>query len=116
MTAALSATPSMDITGSIDRLHGPLAPLASSETFSDVSSIYDEQPKQDLSTDHRISKSNKKSNLIIGNTDYDSLEILFDFPSADLSNEPQTNIVRLTDSTCRIRFCDNPQIINSTKV
>jgi len=107
----------MEITSSMDRLHRPLAPLASSETFSDVGSIYhDEQKIKDLPTNNGISNIDKKSNPIIRNNDFDSLEILFDFQSVDLSNDSQPDIVRSVENPCRIRFSDNTEIINSTKV
>jgi len=110
-TVNLSAMPSMEITSSMDRLHRPLAPLASSETFSDVGSIYrDEQQIKDLPKNNRI------SNPIIRNNDFDSLEILFDFPSVDLSNDSQPDILRSTENPCRIRFSDQTQIINTPKV
>lgn len=104
----------MNITESIDGLHRVLAPLASSETFSDVTSIYrDEQQKKDLP----ITLISEEKSVRMGrNNDFDSLEILFDFPSNELKTDSQTNLLRPSHSPSRIRFSETPQIITSSKV
>ena len=104
----------MNIAESIDRLHRVLAPLASSETFSDVTSIYrDEQQKKDLP----ITLISEEKPVRMGrNNDFDSLEILFDFPSTDLKTDSQTNLLRPSHSPSRIRFSETPQIITSSTV
>ena len=100
-----------DNSNTTDKLiHRPLAPLASSETFSDVSSIYRDE------TLNKDSLTNKQLQNTIKNSDFDSLEILFDFPSVDISNESQTKLETRTESSCRIRFSENTQIINSPRV
>ena len=58
----------------------------------------------------------KKSDQMTRNNDFDSLEILFDFPSTDLSTDSQADIIRSAQSPCQIRFSENTEIINSTKV
>lgn len=101
----------MDIIESVDREHRVLAPLASSETFSDVTAIYhDEQAKKDLP---RPSNFEEKTTRFSRHSDFDSLEILFDFPSMDLTTDSQRNLQRPSHSPSRIRFSQNPQIINS---
>ncbi len=112
------STPLMNVTGSMDKLHRPLAPLASSETFSDVGSIYNEEQKQKkgVSMNNGLKNSEKIPTRITKNTDFDSLEILFDFPSVDLSTDSPNEIVRPPGSPCRIRFSENTEIINTTKV
>ena len=111
-TAVISVSnPSIEKSDLTDKTHRPLAPLASSETFSDVGSIYrDDQHKKELT------KTNRISNSITKNIDFDSLEILCDFQSGDLSNDSHTDIPRPTQSHSRIRFSENTQIINPTKV
>lgn len=116
-TVVLPPATSIEIKISSDELHRPLAPLASSETFSDVGSIYrDDQQKKDLPVNKGKTNPTKKSTPTIKNNDFDSLEILFDFQSSDLSNDVQTDIIRSPESPCRIRFSENTQIINATKV
>jgi len=115
-TVVTNTTSSICVTESVDKLHRALAPLASSETFSDVASIYhDEQLKIDVPT-NGISNAEKKLNRTTRNNDFDSLEILFDFPSSDLPNDSETIIVHSPENSCRIRFSENTQIINPTKV
>nr|ACD54763.1 unknown [Adineta vaga] len=111
-TNIIPTTPSIDITASVDRLHTDLAPLASSETFSDVVSLcHDDQLKKDKKTFNTEKKSNQMNKI----NDFDSLEILFDFPSVDLSIDSQTDIVHPVETPCRIRFSENTQIINIQK-
>ncbi|CAF3690493.1 unnamed protein product [Adineta steineri] len=117
VTPVLPTTPSIDTGELVDPLHNTLAPLASSETFSDgVSLCFDEQQKKDSSNNNneafnsdKISKPKQKTN------DYDSLEILFDFPSSDLSNDLRVEIPRSPETPSRIRFSENLQIININK-
>lgn len=102
----------MNITESIDQLHRVLAPLASSETFSDVTSIYHDEPqKKDLP----IKVTCEEKPVGMGrNNDFDSLEILFDFPSNELKTDSQANLLRPSQSPSRIRFSETPQIITSS--
>ncbi|CAF1324688.1 unnamed protein product [Rotaria sordida] len=112
----LPTSSSMDITASIDRLHSTQAPLASSETFSDVVSICRDEQQTHLSSNNGISINiDKNSNQIIQDNDFNSLEILFDFPSVNITNDSQTDIVRKSENRCRIRYSDNPNINNTTK-
>jgi hypothetical protein len=112
-----TTTSSICVTQSPDRIRRVLAPLASSETFSDVASIYhDEQQSRKDGPTNGISNAEKKSKRTIKNTDFDSLEILFDFSSTDLENDSDTNVVQAPENPCRIRFSENTQIINATKV
>lgn len=116
-SVVLSTSSSIDIVGSIDRLHCALAPLASSETFSDVVSIsQDDPPKKSTPVKNDTSSTEKNTNRIIKDNDFDSLEILFDFPSTDLTNDPQTDTVRKTENPCRIRFSETTRSNNTTKV
>ena len=103
----------MDNIGSTNRENRVLAPLASSETFSDVNSIFhdEQQTKKDLPS---VSNSEEKTTRINRNNDFDSLEILFDFPSMDLTTDSQRNLQRPSHSPSRIRFAQNTQIINSS--
>ncbi|CAF0902526.1 unnamed protein product [Adineta ricciae] len=105
----LPTTPSVDISASADQLHTSLAPLASSETFSDVVSLnLDEQSNKEQGT-----LNSGKKNIKIN--DFDSLEMLFDFPSLDLSIDSQKDIAQPVETGSRIRFSANTQIINISK-
>ena len=100
----------------MEKLHRPLAPLASSETFSDgVSILHEERHKKKSSMHNGSSYLDKKADQMSRNNDFDSLEILFDFPSTDLFTDSQADIKR-SPSPCRIRFSENTEIINSNKV
>ena len=112
-----TVTSSLYVSESVDRLNHALAPLASSETFSDVGSLYCDElpPQKDVST-NGISNAEKKSRAKMRNNDFDSLEILFDFPSAELSNESETPVPQQPEHASRIRFSEHTQIINATKV
>ncbi|CAF0748514.1 unnamed protein product [Rotaria sordida] len=110
----LPSIPSMDVDELNDTSHRPLAPLASSETFSDVDALSrDSQQQQDL----KISSiNNEESNIKTPKSDFDSLEKLFDFPSSDISSEARLDIERSSQqSTTRIRFSDTDQIIPTHK-
>ncbi|CAF3276365.1 unnamed protein product, partial [Rotaria sp. Silwood2] len=116
-SSGLITSSSMNITASIDKLHGTLAPLASSETFSDVVSICrDEQQKKHLSSNNGISNNtDKNSSHITKDNDFNSLEILFDFPSVNLTNDSQTDMIRAPETHCRVRYSENTHTNNTTK-
>ncbi|CAF0742957.1 unnamed protein product [Rotaria sp. Silwood1] len=116
----LPTIPSMDVDDSNDILHRPLAPLASSETFSDVDALNrDTQQKQDInssSIDNEENHLKEESTCKTTKSDFDSLEKLFDFPSSEMSSETHLDIEHPSQSTTtRIRFSDMDQIITSDK-
>ena len=116
-TIVLSTIQSVDIDESKDSAHRPLAPLASSETFTDVNSIVrDDLVKRDssvsaydknLNTNHHPSRTTTKS-------EFDSLEILFDFPSSGISNEVDLDFVHPLHTPSHIRFTENEQVVTTT--
>ena len=111
----------MDIEDSNDPLHPPLAPLASSETFSDVDALHrDSQPQlnvKKLSVDFKQNGIHEELSRKTTKSEFDSLEKLFDFPSSEISNEPSLEIEPTSrNTTSRIRFSDTDQIINANKV
>ncbi|CAF1144001.1 unnamed protein product [Rotaria sp. Silwood1] len=116
-SVGLPTSSSMDITASIDRLNFTQAPLASSETFSDVVSICrDEQQKKYLSTNNGISNNiDKNSSQITKDNDFNSLEILFDFPSVNIINDSQTDIIRTPENHCRVQYSENTHMNNTIK-
>jgi hypothetical protein len=116
-TLVLPGTSSMDIARTVEKLHRPLAPLASSETFSDVGSLcHNDRQKTNLPVNNGTSYFDTQSNTITRNNDFDSLEILFDFPSTDLFTDSQNDVIPTVETPCRIRFSENTQIINTNKV
>jgi hypothetical protein len=120
----LPTIPSVDIDETLDILHHPLAPLASSETFTDVAAlIREDQQKEEekgLSVNNDLNSPKKESSIKIitptTKTAYDSLEVLFDFPSSSISTDTQLEVVHTSQSANRIRFADNDQIISTNKV
>ena len=104
-----------DASGTLDR---SMAPLASSETFSDGISICCDEQDKALATaqPNGLLKSEKPSNLKATSSNFDSLEVLFDFSSSSLTNEPPTEPKRSSETPSRIRFSDNIQTINPSKV
>lgn len=113
----LAAHPAVDPPGFATRTHPTLAPLASSETFSDVVSLYhDEQSKANAARTDEPLQTEQRSRRTTKINDFDSLEILFDFPSSNLSNEVQSTTSHPTEAPARIRFSENAQIININKV
>ncbi len=104
----LSPIPSVDIDETGDTPHRPLAPLASSETFSDgVGLNHDEQDNKN---------NNQQTDRKIPKTEFDSLEVLFDFPSSGISSDAQLDIEQTSESTNHIRFSDANRTITSDKV
>ncbi len=115
-TVALPTIPSVDIDESIDTFlrHPPLAPLASSETFSDVAALsHDEQSKEDIKT---LSTNNENKSSKTTKHEFDSLEVLFDFPSSGISSDMHLEIGNTTQNSNHIRFSDANQIISTNKV
>ena len=103
----LPSIPSEDHDESEETKHRRLAPLASSETFTDVHAITNESnllPSPPL-TGNSATKG-----------DYDSLEALFDFPSSGISSDVHLEELHASQSSGRIRFADNDQIITTSKV
>jgi hypothetical protein len=104
----LSTIPSIDIDESNDVEHRPLAPLASSETFTDVISMaHDPIVSSDIDLSVRCQKVNRTTK-----SDFDSLEFLFDFPSSGISSDTQLELIQSSPSSNHIRFADNDQIIS----
>jgi hypothetical protein len=120
-TVILSTIPSVeDIDESIDMSHRPLAPLASSETFSDVTALTrDDQPKQEMKT-ASINNENKflnpESSCKPTKSHFDSLEILFDFSSSGISNDIHVANENSTQDSSHIRSSETNPIINTNKV
>ncbi|CAF4158295.1 unnamed protein product, partial [Rotaria magnacalcarata] len=112
--STLPASSSLNISESIDKLQYTLAPLASSETFSDVVSVSrDEEQKKHSSFKNNISiHTDTSSNQITKNNDFNSLEILFDFPSVNLPNDSQTNVLLTMENNGPIRHLGSNQINN----
>ncbi|CAF3695070.1 unnamed protein product [Rotaria socialis] len=116
----LPTIPSIDIDDSNDQLHPPLAPLASSETFSDVDALHRDTQSQlkvkKLSVDLKQNGTHEELSRKTTKSEFDSLEKLFDFPSSEISNEPSLDIESTSrNSKTRIRFSDTNQIINANK-
>ncbi len=111
----------MDIDELVDTSHRPLAPLASSETYSDVVGLTgdDQQQKQDIktsSTTHEEKPSNEQSSRKTTKSEFDSLEILFDFPSSGISTNTHLTVEQSSQAVNHISFSHNDQIISADKV
>ena len=92
-----------------------IAPLASSETFSDVLSICPEEPNKTVeSTNLEVSTVDEKSNLAKGTSDFDSLEILFDFNGNSLTTDGKIESGRLSKSLLPIRSSLSRNMNNTT--
>ena len=112
-----SSTLSINVEEVNEKLHCAVAPLASSETFSDVVSISrEEHEKYIVPIDKETCQAIKAPNSIQRTDDFSSLEVLLDFPSSDLSKRNQTNTVCSSASHSRIRFSEKPSIINLSQV
>ncbi|CAF0918598.1 unnamed protein product [Adineta steineri] len=116
----LATIPSMDIDESIETPHRPLAPLASSETFTDVNSLSHDDHK--LQGNTKISSTkNKKEHLSpqtsskTTKSEFDSLEILFDFPSSGISSNTHLNVEQPPHNMSHLCFNDNHQILTTDK-
>lgn len=111
---ALATIPSIDIDESNDISHRPLAPLASSETFTDVAAIIrDDIAKEESEI---LTRDNEQTSRKTTESDFDSLEILFDFPSSGISSDTHFAVETTTQNCNHIRFSDTNQIIKSDKV
>ena len=110
----------MDLDESAEASHRPLAPLASSETFSDgITTNHDDQKQQntDLSlTNNEENALGEELNHKSTKSDFDSLEKLFDFSSSGISSETHLNNERSTQNNTRIRFSDTNQIFTTDQV
>ena len=102
---------------SLDPLHPPLAPLASSETFSDLVLLNSDVEEN---RDTKISSNNNDDNRLNQETkgegvksDFNSLELFFDLPSSKVSNDMHVNIGQ---SPKTIRFSENDTILNAENV
>lgn len=111
----------MDIDETAEAIHPPLAPLASSETFSDADTLVRDSHRQENTK--LATKDGQQNGLDIKPTkkttksEFDSLEKLFYFPSPEMPNETGGEIKRTSHSTTsRIRFSETNQIINSDEV
>ena len=101
----------------IDALNPPLAPLASSETFSDlvmlnsdVQENRDNKIPSNNNEDDRLSQEAKHEKV---KNDFDSLELLFDFPSSEISSDIHLNVEQSSKS---IRFPENHKTLNAENV
>lgn len=104
----LPSIPSEDHDESEETKHRRLAPLASSETLGDVHAIVQDENDEENLLSSPIKETPK--------ADYDSLEVLFDFPSSGISSDVHLEELHISQSSGRIRFADNDQIITTTKV
>ncbi|CAF0931183.1 unnamed protein product [Adineta steineri] len=116
----LATIPSMDIDELTETPHRPLAPLASSETFTDVNSLSHDDHK--LQGNAKISSTkNKKEHLSpqtsskTTKSEFDSLEILFDFPSSGISSNTHLNVEQPPHNMSHLCFNDNHQILTTDK-
>ena len=102
---ALSAIPSMDVEETNETKNRPLAPLASSETLTEVNVLGVNENKVEATA--RTPKGN-----------FDSLELLFDFPSSGISNDTQLDDVQTPESLNQIRFAPDDETMSpiTTKV
>ena len=116
----LPTIPSVDCEETTDQPSRPLAPLASSETFSDVAALAnDDQPaKETLSVSTETDNSSSKGKTAVKTTksDFDSLEVLFDFPSSGLSSDTPLETEDAIRTSTHIRFTEMNQIIGTEKV
>jgi len=115
-TVALPTIPSVDIDESIDTFlrHPPLAPLASSETFSDVAALsHDEQSKEDIKT---LSTNNENKSSKTTKHEFDSLEVLFDFPSSKMSSDIQLETENKSQTADHRRRSHTNPLISTEKV
>ena len=116
----LPTIPSMDVDESVDAAHRPLAPLASSETFTDVVGIshserqHDDQPVTSPEPESPSPAHQQPNRTKTTKSEFDSLEILFDFPSSGISTETQLDESRISQSSNRIRFLEDERVLNTT--
>jgi len=104
----LTPIASVETEDSVGPVHRPLAPLASSETFTDLTVIGRDEPiKEEIKA-----KSSTKSTK----NEFDSLEALFDFPSSGISSNTHLNVDESTRHNCNMNFSERDQIIRSAKV
>lgn len=111
----------MDVDESADAVHRPLAPLASSETFTDVVGISNgiEIPNDDKrlpspEPETPTAADQPTDRTRAAKSDFDSLEILFDFPSSGISTDTQLDENRISQSSNRIRFSDSERLTTTT--
>ncbi len=120
VNTALATIPSVDVDESADIAHRPLAPLASSETFSDVSALtHDEPLNQTTPSSPKINKdhpANEESNQRKTQANFNSLEVLFDFPSSRMSSATQLDVDHPIENSHHIRFATTDQIVSVDKV
>ena len=118
----LPTIPSMDVDESAEAVHRPLAPLASSETFTDVVGISNgvgipHNDKQRLSSpepETPTAADQPTNQTRATKSHFDSLEILFDFPSSGISTDTQLDENRISQSSNRIRFSDDERLTTTT--
>ncbi len=106
----LPTIPSVDTHESDNTSHRSLAPLASSETFSDLAaSARDDQPSEETSPSTLKVKSTTKN-------DFDSLEVLFDFSSSGISSDMQLETESTSPTPNRRRSSQINTIMSIEKV
>ena len=107
----------MDTEESLDRLSCNLAPLASSETFSDLVPVScDGQQRIHLLSSSGTSNTVNNLNQITRDNNFNSLKTFFNFPSVDLSDDSKADSVHQLESHSRIRFPEHAHIINTNEV
>jgi hypothetical protein len=119
----LPTIPSMDVDESAEAVHRPLAPLASSETFTDMAGISNgsgmlPNDKPLLSPEPETPTANNQptNQTKATKSDFDSLEVLFDFPSSGISTDTQLDEGRIPESSNRIRFSEDERLTTTTTI
>lgn len=109
----LPTIPSVDSEDAGEPLSRPLAPLASSETFSDVAALANEdQPVSTPAKENSSSSTKQKTTK----SDFDSLEVLFDFPSSGISSDAQSDVQDSNRMSNPIRSSTVNQTVTTEKV
>lgn len=110
----LSTIASVDSDESGEPPSRPLAPLASSETFSDVAALAnDDQPAPAPPAKANPPSSTKGKTT---KSDFDSLEVLFDFPSSGISSDAQLDVADSSRVSNPIRSSTINQTVTTEKV
>ena len=103
---------SVDSEESGDPPSRPLAPLASSETFSDVAALANDDQPAPPAKENPSSSTKAKTTK----SDFDSLEVLFDFPSSGISSDAQLDVVDSSRMSHPIRSSTINQTVTTEKV
>lgn len=114
----LPSNSSLDNIEGIDKLQDTLAPLASSETFSDVVSVsHDEEPKILLTINNGIPhRFDQIDNATKTHDNFSSLELLFDFSNVNLTNETQVDDTQTPENNGQMRYSGISRLNRRSKV